>query len=105
MALVRNPEQDALDGSEPSDGRVPPNRLMRSVESGSPPPPRPGRRRVCWPGAIEVVFEKDPAARNIFEVLMYQGLHAIALHRVAHALYRAMAPGIEASERRRWPAS
>jgi serine O-acetyltransferase len=45
-----------------------------------------------YPGAIKVIFEKDPAARNIFEVLMYQGLHALALHRVAHALYRAHIP-------------
>ncbi len=92
MALARNPEQDAPDRLEPSEGGIAPSRLMRSVESGSPPSPRPGRRRVRWPGAIEVVFEKDPAARNIFEVLMYQGLHAIALHRVAHALYRAHIP-------------
>ena len=46
------------------------------------------RKHTRWPDAIDVIFEKDPAACNIFEVLTYQGLHAILLHRVAHALYR-----------------
>ena len=37
---------------------------------------------------IRVVFERDPAARNTIEVLLcYGGLHAIWLHRIAHALY------------------
>ncbi|MFH0887384.1 MAG: serine O-acetyltransferase, partial [bacterium] len=36
---------------------------------------------------IRVVFERDPAARNIFEVLMYQGLWAIWMHRIAHLLW------------------
>jgi serine O-acetyltransferase len=52
----------------------------------------PTRRRTRWPDAIDVIFEKDPAARSIFEVLTYQGLHAILLHRAAHALYRAGVP-------------
>jgi len=43
--------------------------------------------RTRWPDAIDVVFEKDPAARNVFEVLTYQGLHAVLFHRLAHALY------------------
>jgi serine O-acetyltransferase len=38
---------------------------------------------------IRVVFERDPAARNIWEVLLcYPGLHAVWMHRVAHRLYR-----------------
>lgn len=38
---------------------------------------------------IQVVFERDPAAKSVFEVLLcYPGLHAIWLHRVAHALYQ-----------------
>jgi serine O-acetyltransferase len=45
------------------------------------------RKRTIWPDDIDVVFEKDPAACNIFEVLTYQGLHAVVLHRLAHALY------------------
>jgi serine O-acetyltransferase len=45
------------------------------------------RGRTIWPDDIDVIFEKDPAARNVLEVLTYQGLHAILLHRLAHALY------------------
>ena len=37
---------------------------------------------------IQSVFHRDPAARNAFEVLTcYPGLHAIWLHRLAHALW------------------
>src|SRR5215469_15643188 len=48
----------------------------------------PARKRSRWPDDIDVIFEKDPAACNILEVLTYQGLHAIMWHRLAHALYR-----------------
>jgi serine O-acetyltransferase len=42
---------------------------------------------------IKVVFERDPAARNIFEVLLaYPGLHAIINHRIAHFLYKLHIP-------------
>lgn len=38
---------------------------------------------------IGVVFERDPAARSMWEVLLcYPGLHAIWLHRISHFLYR-----------------
>ncbi len=38
---------------------------------------------------IKVVFEKDPAAKNILEVLLcYPGLHAIWFHRIAHFFYK-----------------
>ena len=38
---------------------------------------------------INVVFERDPAARSMWEVLLcYPGLHAIWLHRISHFLYR-----------------
>ena len=38
---------------------------------------------------IQSVFRRDPAARNAFEVLTcYPGLHAVWLHRAAHALWR-----------------
>ena len=34
---------------------------------------------------IETVFERDPAARSVIEVILcYPGLHAIWLHRIAH---------------------
>ncbi len=37
---------------------------------------------------IDCVFERDPAARNAFEILTaYPGLHAVMMHRVAHALW------------------
>jgi serine O-acetyltransferase len=63
--------------------------VLESPESVSA---RPRRRRTIWPDDIDVIFEKDPAARNIFEVLTYQGLHALLLHRLAHALYRMHVP-------------
>jgi len=38
---------------------------------------------------IKAVFERDPAAKSLLEVLLcYPGLHAIMLHRVAHFFYR-----------------
>jgi serine O-acetyltransferase len=38
---------------------------------------------------IEVVFERDPAARSMWEVLLcYPGLHAIWLHRIGHWFYK-----------------
>jgi serine O-acetyltransferase len=37
---------------------------------------------------IKVVFERDPAARSVIEVLLcYPGLHAIWFHRIAHWLW------------------
>jgi len=41
---------------------------------------------------IKVIFDKDPAARNVFEVLIYQGLWAIWIHRFAHVLYKLKIP-------------
>ena len=36
---------------------------------------------------IKTIYEKDPAAENILEVLFcYPGLHALILHRIAHKL-------------------
>jgi serine O-acetyltransferase len=38
---------------------------------------------------IASVFDRDPAARNVFEVLTcYPGVHARIFHRVAHALWK-----------------
>ena len=38
---------------------------------------------------IQAIFDRDPAARSTLEVLfLYPGLHAIWLHRLAHALWR-----------------
>jgi serine O-acetyltransferase len=41
---------------------------------------------------IRVIFDRDPAAKNIFEVLTYQGLWAILFHRWSHALYKMRIP-------------
>src|SRR3989338_8742175 len=38
-------------------------------------------------------FERDPAARNVLdEILLYSGLHAIILYRIAHPLYLMNGP-------------
>jgi serine O-acetyltransferase len=38
---------------------------------------------------IQVVFQRDPAARNIWEVILtYPGFHAILIHRLAHWLWQ-----------------
>ena len=37
---------------------------------------------------LSVVFQRDPAARNYFEILTtYPGVHALMLHRLAHSLW------------------
>jgi len=38
---------------------------------------------------VQAVFERDPAARNLIEVLLcYPGFHALQMHRIAHFLWR-----------------
>lgn len=38
---------------------------------------------------IQAVYDRDPAARSTLEILLfYPGLHALWLHRLAHALWR-----------------
>jgi serine O-acetyltransferase len=37
---------------------------------------------------LDSVKSRDPAPRSRWEVLLYPGVHALALHRVAHWLYR-----------------
>jgi serine O-acetyltransferase len=45
---------------------------------------------VFFYGEIKAAQKKDPAAKSFFEiVLLYQGLHALVAHRVAHFLYQA----------------
>lgn len=41
---------------------------------------------------VRAIFRNDPAARSLPEVLLYPGLHAIVLHRLAHALWRRRVP-------------
>jgi serine O-acetyltransferase len=43
---------------------------------------------------IKTIFARDPAAANIFEVLLYQGLWAMFFHRIAHFLYQLRLPVI-----------
>ncbi len=41
-----------------------------------------------WREDIQSVFERDPAARNTFEILTaYPGIHAIIFHRLSHKLW------------------
>jgi serine O-acetyltransferase len=65
--------------------------VLRAVPRAVPERPTWPKRKlfglIPLPDDISVAFEKDPAARNVLEVLTYQGLHAILLHRVAHALW------------------
>ena len=38
---------------------------------------------------IQAVFDRDPAARSVLEVVLtYSGLHAIWMHRLAHWMYK-----------------
>jgi len=38
---------------------------------------------------INSVFDRDPAARNFFEIITtYPGVHAVIFHRLSHALYK-----------------
>jgi serine O-acetyltransferase len=42
---------------------------------------------------IEVIFERDPAAKGVLEILLcYPGFHAIIMHRIAHWLYKHHIP-------------
>lgn len=44
---------------------------------------------------INTIYEKDPAAKNIFEIfLAYPGFHAILMHRLAHSLWKRKIPVI-----------
>ncbi|MBD3203834.1 serine O-acetyltransferase [Candidatus Woesearchaeota archaeon] len=46
---------------------------------------------------LKTAYEKDPALKgglNFFEVFLYQGVHAIILHRFAHILYKLNIPFI-----------
>ena len=38
---------------------------------------------------IRVIFERDPAAKSVIEVVLcYPGFHAVLLHRIAHSFYK-----------------
>ena len=49
--------------------------------------------RIAFEPEVQACFERDPAARNLIEVLFtYSGLHAIVCYRLAHALDRMGVP-------------
>ena len=51
--------------------------------------------RLAFGPEVKACFERDPAARNLIEVLFtYSGLHVIVAHRIAHALDRLNVPVI-----------
>lgn len=41
---------------------------------------------------FRAIVRNDPAARNVFEVILYPGLHAILTHRLAHRLWQNDVP-------------
>ena len=44
---------------------------------------------------IGIIYKKDPAAKNVFEVILcYPGFHALLLHRIAHKLWKMKLPVI-----------
>lgn len=46
------------------------------------------QNRSGWREDIQSVFDRDPAARNTFEILTtYPGVHALMFHRISHALW------------------
>ena len=49
--------------------------------------------RILFEPEVKACFERDPAARNIIEVLLtYSGLHVIIAYRIAHALDQLRIP-------------
>ena len=43
--------------------------------------------------AIKAVFERDPAAKSVIEILLaYPGIHALFFHRINHVLYQLKIP-------------
>ena len=49
--------------------------------------------RIAFAAEVRACFDRDPAARNVVEVLLtYPGLHAIVGYRIAHTLDRIKVP-------------
>ena len=49
--------------------------------------------RLLFAAEVKACFERDPASRNLVEVLLnYSGLHAIICHRIAHTLDKLKIP-------------
>ncbi len=62
--------------------------LAASAPMDRPAPARPNllaRLR----GDVVCVLQRDPAARNVFEIaLLYPGVHALLIYRIANSLWR-----------------
>lgn len=70
--------------------RIP--RPRKKSQSPFPSKPVAPFRLAIWDD-IKIIFERDPAAHNWLEVLLcYPGVHALALHRVAHWLWGKQVP-------------
>ncbi|MCL1693800.1 MAG: serine O-acetyltransferase [Actinomycetia bacterium] len=67
--------------------------MTRPIRGEENPARPPTRRRPLPLGRlgedVQAVFDRDPAARSVPEVLAsYPGLHAVVLHRLAHRLWK-----------------
>ena len=71
-----------------------PNRPDSDPQPKSSPAEVSAPKRFGWPDWIQVVLEKDPAAKNVIEVLLYPSVHALFFHRASHLLYRLRVPVI-----------
>lgn len=76
--IARALVKDGIDISHSTDKRIPQRHLRwRDLPSE-------------WRDDIRCVFGRDPAARNVFEVLTtYPGVHAILVHRLSHRLWQS----------------
>ncbi len=81
--------EQRIDESEiPSPKRLEPGTQATPIDATRPAPAPRSR----WPDFIQVVLDKDPAASNVLEVLMYPSVHALFLHRIAHWLLTHRVP-------------
>lgn len=96
MALQEGTRKTTATGAASTAGSqgAPLSRPQPQAADGQAPARTRRTRRTRWPDDIDVIFEKDPAACSILEVLTYQGLHAILLYRVAHWLWERNVPFI-----------
>ncbi len=69
-----------------------PSSSSSAAKSDSAPKPAKEEKLGFWQQVaedIDCVFERDPAARNRWEVICtYPGVHAIFFHRIAHRLWK-----------------
>lgn len=74
ITLTGSPDWSSASNSPTQDATNSPTSLIASLQA--------------LRSDFQIIFQRDPAARNWLEVLCcYPGLHALALHRVAHWLH------------------